>query len=87
METSQMKYCLILSENKVRRKINKTLNNIFEPVHDKTNKMSSAPNEDSDQPGYPPSLISFTVLMDRLGSELPMERTAKTLIRMGECPG
>ena len=59
METSQMKYCLILSENKVRRKINKTLNNIFEPVHDKTNKMSNAPNEDSDQPGYPPSLISF----------------------------
>ena len=25
----------------------------------KTNKMSCAPNEDSDQPGHPPSLISL----------------------------
>ena len=29
----------------------------FEPQHDKTNKMTSAPSKDSDQPGYPPSLI------------------------------
>ena len=28
-----------------------------EPPHDKTNKMACAPSEDSDQPGYPPSLI------------------------------
>ena len=28
-----------------------------EPVHDKTNKMTCAPSEDSDQPGHPPSLI------------------------------
>ena len=28
-----------------------------EPPHDKTNKMTCAPNEDSDQPGHPPSLI------------------------------
>ena len=27
-----------------------------EPPHDKTNKMTRAPSEDSDQPGYPPSL-------------------------------
>ena len=27
------------------------------PEHDKTNKMTCAPNEDSDQPGYPPILI------------------------------
>ena len=29
----------------------------YEPAHDKTNKMTSAPSEDSDQPGHPPSLI------------------------------
>ena len=30
---------------------------IYEPPRDKTNKMIFAPNEDSDQPGHPPSLI------------------------------
>ena len=30
---------------------------IFEPPYNKTNKMSFAPSEDSDQPGHPPSLI------------------------------
>ena len=29
----------------------------FEPPHDKTNKMTFVPSEDSDQPGHPPSLI------------------------------
>ena len=28
-----------------------------EPQHDKTNKMTCAPSEDSDQSGHPPSLI------------------------------
>ena len=28
-----------------------------EPTHDKINKMTCAPSEDSDQPGHPPSLI------------------------------
>ena len=32
---------------------------IYEPAHDKTNKMACAPSEDSDQPGHPPSLISL----------------------------
>ena len=33
-----------------------------EPPHDKTNKMTFAPSEDSDQPGHPPNLIrSFSV--------------------------
>ena len=37
-----------------------------EPPHDKTNKMSCAPSEDSDQPGHPPSLIRvFTVRMKK----------------------
>ena len=30
---------------------------IYEPPHDKTNKMTCAPSEDSDQPGHKPSLI------------------------------
>ena len=35
---------------------------LYEPPHDKTNKMAWAPSEDSDQPGHPPSLIRvFTV--------------------------
>ena len=29
----------------------------FEPQHDKTNKVASAPSKDSDQPGHPLSLI------------------------------
>ena len=29
----------------------------FEPPHDKTNKMTFVPSEDSDQPGHLPSLI------------------------------
>ena len=42
---------------------------INEPPHDKTNQMACAPSEDSDQPGYPPSLIKvFTVCMKKLGS-------------------
>ena len=28
----------------------------IEPPHDKTNKMARGPNDDSDQPGHPPSL-------------------------------
>ena len=36
----------------------------YEPQHDKTNKMTCAPSEDSDQPGHPPSLIRvFAVCM------------------------
>ena len=33
--------------------------NIYEPQHDKTNKMACAPSKDSDQPGHSPSLISL----------------------------
>ena len=39
----------------------------YEPPHDKTNKMASAPSEDSDQPGNPPSLIRvFAVRMKKI---------------------
>ena len=35
-------------------------------MHDKTNKMTRAPSEDSDQPGHPPSLIRvFSVRMKK----------------------
>ena len=45
--------------------------------------MTCAPSEDSDQPGYPPSLIRvFTVRMRKPW----LKRTAKTLSRLGECP-
>ena len=47
-----------------------------------------APSEDSDQPGHPPSLLSLRCPHEqRLGPYLPIERTAKTLIRLGGCPG
>ena len=39
---------------------------VFEPPHDKTNKMACAPSEDSDQPGHSPSLIRvFAVRMKK----------------------
>ena len=39
---------------------------IYEPPHDKTNKMACAPSEDSDQPGHPPTLIRvFAVRMKK----------------------
>ena len=32
---------------------------LYEPQHDKTNKMTCAPSEDSDKPGHPSCLISL----------------------------
>ena len=47
-----------------------------------------APSEDSDQPGHPSSLISLRCLHEEsFGPQLPIARTAKTLIRLGGCPG
>ena len=42
--------------------------------------MVCAPREDSDQPVHPPSLITHD---ESLGLQRPIERTAKTLIRLG----
>ena len=39
-------------------------NEKYEPAHDKTNKMTCAPSEDSDQPRHPPSLISLCYLCE-----------------------
>ena len=65
------------------------INKIHVSMHDKTNKMACASSKDSDQPGPPPSLIRvFPVSMKKAwGSWLPLEHTAKTLIRLGGCPG
>ena len=41
----------------ITEKMKRSLKN--EPRHEKTNKMTFAPSEDSDQPGHPPSLISL----------------------------
>ena len=44
----------------IQRSIDLIISN--EPPRDKTNKMTCAPNEDSDQPGHPPSLIRVFVV-------------------------
>ena len=56
--------------------------------HDKTNKMACAPSEDSDQPGHRPSLISLRCALNGLlRAQCFFMRTAKTLNRLGGCPG
>ena len=59
-----------------------------EPQHNKTNKMACAPSEDSDLPGHPNKLISLRCPSEEaLGPWLSFQRTVKTLIRLGGCPG
>ena len=49
------------------------------PEDDKSNKMTCAPSETSDQPGNPPSLISLCFPPEEvLGPKLSIERKAKT---------
>ena len=55
--------------------------NTFEPPHDKTNKMTCASSEDSDQPES--SLSAWR----KLGSLATHWVQAMTLIRLGGCPG
>ena len=40
--------------------------NTNEPQHDKTNKMTCAPMKDSDQPGYPSSLIRVFIIRTKI---------------------
>ena len=57
---------------------------VFEPQHDKTNKMTCVPSKNSDQPGHPPTLISLRCPHEEaLGPLLLIKRTAKMLIRLG----
>ena len=56
----------------------------IEPLHDKTCDLDFASSEDPDQPEHPPTLIRvFTVRTKNAmnGHLLPIERTARTLIR------
>ena len=58
----------------------------YEPPHDKTNKMTVCPSEDSDQPGHLPSLIRvFTVCMKKAWVLSYLLAQGKTLIRLSEC--
>ena len=61
----------------------------FEPPHDKTNKMSFAPSEDSDQTGHPPSLTRVFVFRMKKAWVLsyPLSAQRRTMIRLGGCPG
>ena len=69
--------------NAVRNGLWSGFNMKIDPRLDKTNKMICAPSEDSDQPGHPQRCS----LEAKLGPKLPIDRTAKTLIRLGGCPG
>ena len=53
-----------------------TVRRQYEPLHDKTNKMSCVSSEDSGQPTHPPMIKIWVT-----------KRTAKTLIRLGGFPG
>ena len=62
----------------------------FEPQHNKTNKMTCAPSEDSDQPGHSPSVIRvFAVrsLDELLRTSGFCMRTTNTLTRLGHFVG
>ena len=63
-------YCDISIHNRVLLRVHfvTSVSNSFinEPPLDKTNKMICAPNEDTDQPGHPPSLIGvFAIRMKK----------------------
>ena len=61
---------------------------VNEPQHDKTNKMTCAPSEESDQPGHPPSLIRiFTVSMKKIWIISYPLIEQRRLIRLGGHPG
>ena len=50
--------------------------------------VTCAPSKDSVQPGHSPNLISLCCPhKEALGPWLPIEHTAKTLIRLGGCSG
>ena len=70
--------------------------NLYMSMYDKTNKMIFAPSEDSDQPGHPPSLIRVFACaqwvanlpkLSSCGQRRLWSDWAKTLIRLGGCPG
>ena len=59
----------------------------YVPVHDKTNKMTLAPAKTQISLGIRPVWAESSLSEDPLGPWLPIERTAKALIRLGGCQG
>ena len=58
-----------------------------ESPHDKTNKMACAPSEDSDQYGYPPSMIRvFAVAWRNLGSFATHKAHSEDSYQTGRMP-
>ena len=65
-----------------------SIESLTKPPHDKTNKMTFAPSEDSDQPGHPSILIRFFAVCS-MGSWEPSVSSCGQwrLIRLGGFPG
>ena len=68
---------------------NDKIHPLNEPQHDKTNNMTCALSEDSDQPAH---LRSLTRVFAVLGPQLPIEHIVKTdqlwhPPSLGRCPG
>ena len=60
----------------------------YEPQHDKTNKVTCAPREDSYQPGQPPSLIRvFAVRIKKAWVLSYLLSAQRRLITLGGYPG
>ena len=58
------------------------------PAHDKTNEMTCAPREDSDQLGHSPSLISLRCMLNRqLKDPRFLYVDGEESDRLGRCPG
>ena len=65
-----------------------TASHLFWPPQDKTNKMTRAPSEDSDQPGHPPSQIRVFAVRMKKPWVLTCTLSAQwRLIRLSGCPG
>ena len=68
--------------------VSKEIITLYEPQHDKTNKMTCAPREDSDQPRHPPSLIRVFAVCMKKPSVLSYPLGAQQrLWSLGGCPG
>ena len=52
--------------------------NEYEPAHDKTNKLTCAPSEDSDKPGQPMLISLRCPPEESLGPKLPIKHILKT---------
>ena len=65
---------IYISSKKERRKEGKKKKERKKERKKQTNKMTCAPREDSDQPE------------ESLGPYLPIERTSKTMVRLGKYP-